>query len=107
MQINAQKELDTICQGKCDIIAPKRHRYLYGPRCDPAVVKVDERKKLCLTTVRLIFYCHLLVDAGTKKESMESKTTASARQREATYPDEKNEKADSYLAFFPGFQLYF
>ena len=38
----------------CTITVLDRHSYLNGPPCDPAVVKVDEHQKLCLTTKRFI-----------------------------------------------------
>ena len=57
--------------------------------CDPAVVTVDEHKKLCSITQKYIDYHNLYIVARRKKESMKIETTASARQREATYPSEK------------------
>ena len=39
----------------------------------------------------MICNSHVLVVAGRKKDSMKSETTALARQREVTYPDEKKE----------------
>ena len=51
------------------------------PRCDLAVVKVDERKKLCITTQKFIDYCNLLVAAGRKNDSMETETAAFASKK--------------------------
>ena len=45
-------------------------------KIDPTVIKVEERKKLCLTTKRFIYNYHAWVVAGRKKESMETETTA-------------------------------
>ena len=36
---------------------PLRYQREFRPCCDPAVVKLDEPKKLCLTTQRIIIYC--------------------------------------------------
>ena len=38
----------------------------------PSVVKVDERRKLCITIPRFINYCNLYVAIGSKKESIET-----------------------------------
>ena len=46
------------------------------------MVKVDERKKLCLTNQKFIYNYHLYVDAGRKKEGMETEMTESARRRQ-------------------------
>ena len=40
----------------CIITTPTVHFVPPARCCDPAVVKVDERKKLCLTTHRFIYY---------------------------------------------------
>ena len=76
------------------------------PCCDPAVVKVDKRKKFCLTIQRFICHYNLYVVAGRKKDNMETETTALAKQREATYHSEK-ERTDIDHEIFPGFLSYF
>ena len=69
-----------------------------GPCCDPAVVKVDKRTKLCLTMQRFIYYYNLLVVTERKKESMKDVSTALAGQRETTFYDKKV-RADTDLEF--------
>ena len=71
------------------------YKYMYLNRgssdenFDPALVKVDERKKLCLATQSFIHYYNLQIGTGRKKKSMETETTASVKQIKLTYPGDK------------------
>ena len=80
----------------CTISALRRHSY---PFCDSAVVKVDERKKLCLITQRFVYYYLLSAVIEWKKESMETETIALGRHREVTYPGEEK-RGDRDLEIF-------
>ena len=61
--------------------------------------RMHECKKLFLTTQRFIEYWNLYVTAGRWKESMETETRSSTRQREATYHGEKK-RSGTDIKFF-------
>ena len=63
------------------------------------MIKVDERKKLCLTAQRFIYNVNLMAVVGRQKESIETETTALFRQSQITYHGEK-ERTDTELDFF-------
>ena len=64
---------------------------------DPAVVTVDERRKLCPITQRHIHHHQQQVAVGRKKGSIETKTTVPARLRQATYHGEERANTDPEL----------
>ena len=79
--------------------------YCYGTKekLNPAVVKVDDHKKPCLTTLRFIDNCNLSVVDRRKKENREIVMTALARPIETTYTGIKKTSRNRPWIFFPVF----